>query len=64
MSLAAPRYGLPAAPWRRASWRLSSWRPHRRRRLLADVAAWTLGLLLLVWALLPTYNMLLIALDE
>ena len=58
MSLAAPRYGLPAAPWR-----LSSWRPHQRRRLLADVAAWTLGLLLFVWALLPTYNMLLIALD-
>ena len=59
VSLAKPLYGLTAA-----SWRLSSWRPHRRRRLLADVAAWALGLLLLVWSLLPTYNMLLIALDE
>jgi hypothetical protein len=64
VSLATPRYGAPAAARRLPSWRLSSWRPHRRRRLLADVAAWTLGLLLLVWALLPTYNMLLIALDE
>src|SRR5207248_11098500 len=43
---------------------LSSWRPQRVRRLVADVAAWTLGLLLLVWSLLPTYNILLIALDE
>ncbi len=59
MSLATSRYGLPAAPGR-----LASWLPHRRRRLLADAAAWTLGLVLLVWALLPTYNMLLIALDE
>ena len=54
----------PATAWPRLSWRLSSWLPHRRRRLLADVAAWALGLLLLVWSLLPTYNMLLIALDE
>src|SRR5215831_12849475 len=59
VSLATPRYGLPAA-W----WRFASWRPHRRRRLLAESAAWTLGLLLLLWSLLPTYNMLLIALDE
>ncbi|HYX01024.1 MAG TPA: hypothetical protein VE963_02985, partial [Reyranella sp.] len=59
MSLATPRYGLPAA-W----WRFASWRPHRRRRLLAESAAWTLGLLLLLWSLLPTYNILLIALDE
>jgi multiple sugar transport system permease protein len=59
VSLATPPYGLTAA-----SWRLSSWLPHRRRRLLADVAAWALGLLLFVWSLLPTYNMLLIALDE
>jgi len=59
VSLATPRYGLPAA-W----WRVASWRPHRRRRLLAEIAAWTLGLLLLVWSLLPTYNLLLIALDE
>jgi multiple sugar transport system permease protein len=64
MSLATPRYGLPAAPRRLSSWRLSIWRPHRRRRLLADVVAGTLGLLLLLWSLLPTYNMLLIALDE
>ena len=59
MSLATPRYGLTAA-----SWRLSARLPHRRRKLLADVAAGTLGLLLLLWSLLPTYNMLLIALDE
>ena len=38
-------------------------RPHRLRRLLGNAAALTVGLVLLIWSLLPTYNMLLIALD-
>src|SRR5262249_44145852 len=63
VSLATPRYGLSGARWR-SFWQLSSWPAHRWRRLLTDIAAWTLGLVLLVWALLPTYNMFLIALDE
>jgi multiple sugar transport system permease protein len=38
-------------------------RPHRRRRLLGNAAALAVGFVLLLWSLLPTYNMLLIALD-
>ena len=40
-------------------------RPRRRlRRLLTDVASGILGIVLLVWSLVPVYNMLLIALDR
>jgi multiple sugar transport system permease protein len=39
-------------------------RPHyRRRRLLTKAAAVILGIALLIWTLLPVYNMLLMALD-
>ena len=39
-------------------------RPHyRRRRLLTKAAAGILGIALLIWTLLPVYNMLLMALD-
>jgi multiple sugar transport system permease protein len=38
-------------------------KPYRLRRLLGDAAALAVGLVLLIWSLLPTYNMLLIALD-
>jgi multiple sugar transport system permease protein len=38
-------------------------RRQRRRRLLVEVASLILGLVLLIWSLLPCYNMLLIALD-
>jgi multiple sugar transport system permease protein len=48
---------VPAA----AAWPLR--RPRRLRRLLATAAALVLALALLIWSLLPTYNMLLIALD-
>lgn len=42
----------------------SACRPHyRRRRVLAKVAAVILGIGLLIWTLLPVYNMLLMALD-
>lgn len=59
MSLASPRLlRLSEA----AGWRLLR-RPHRLRRLLGNAAALTLGFVLLIWSLLPTYNMLLIALD-
>jgi multiple sugar transport system permease protein len=37
---------------------------YRRRRLVTKVSAATLGVLLLIWTLLPVYNMLLIALDS
>jgi multiple sugar transport system permease protein len=37
---------------------------HRRRRLLTKAAAVTLGVGLLIWTLLPVYNMLLMALDS
>src|SRR5262249_13802975 len=37
--------------------------PHRLRRVLGIAAALAVGLALLIWSLLPTYNMLLIALD-
>jgi len=59
VSLASPRLlRLSEA----AGWRLLR-RPHRLRRLLGNAAALTLGFVLLIWSLLPTYNMLLIALD-
>jgi multiple sugar transport system permease protein len=35
-----------------------------RRRLIGNMAAIALGVFLLIWTLLPVYNMLLIALDE
>jgi multiple sugar transport system permease protein len=38
-------------------------RRHRLRRTLGEAAAGMLGLVLLIWSLLPVYNMLLIALD-
>ena len=38
--------------------------PRRLRRLLTDVASGILGIVLLVWSLVPVYNMLLIALDR
>ena len=37
---------------------------YRLRRVLAEVASVTLGVVLLVWSLVPVYNMLLIALDR
>jgi len=37
---------------------------YRLRRVLAEVASVTLGLVLLIWSLTPVYNMLLIALDR
>jgi len=37
---------------------------YRLRRVLAEVASVTLGVVLLVWSLAPVYNMLLIALDH
>lgn len=37
---------------------------HRRRRVAARAAGAFLGLALLIWTLLPVYNMLLIALDQ
>ena len=62
MSLASPRLlGPPEAP--AAAWPLLG-RSHRLRRLLGRAAALAVGFVLLVWSLLPTYNMLLIALDE
>ena len=36
----------------------------RLRRALTEVASVTLGLVLLIWSLVPVYNMLLIALDR
>src|SRR5215467_3195721 len=38
--------------------------PRRLRRLLTDVASGILGIVLLIWSLVPVYNMLLIALDR
>jgi multiple sugar transport system permease protein len=37
---------------------------YRLRRVLAEVASVTLGVVLLIWSLIPVYNMLLIALDR
>ena len=36
---------------------------YRLRRVLAEAASVTLGVVLLIWSLTPVYNMLLIALD-
>jgi multiple sugar transport system permease protein len=36
---------------------------HRPGRVVAEVASVTLGIVILIWSLLPVYNMLLIALD-
>src|SRR6201997_4845955 len=38
-------------------------RRNRRRRALTEMGSMTLGVVLLIWSLLPVYNMLLIALD-
>src|SRR5258708_31469505 len=38
-------------------------RRNRRRRALTEVGSAMLGVVLLIWSLLPVYNMLLIALD-
>jgi multiple sugar transport system permease protein len=48
----APSFGWPAR-----------WPRHRMRRILTEAASAVLGVVLLVWSLLPVYNMLLIALD-
>ena len=40
------------------------WPRHRRQRLLAKVAAIVLGIGLLIWTLLPVWNMMLMALDS
>ncbi len=40
------------------------WPRHRRRRLLAKSAAIVLGIILLIWTLLPVWNMTLMALDS
>ncbi len=45
-----------------AAWPALGW-PHRLRRWLGNAAALAVGFVLLIWSLLPTYNMLLIALD-
>ena len=59
MSLASPRLLRPAEM---PAWPLLR-QPHRLRRLLGNAAALLAGFALLIWSLLPTYNMLLIALD-
>src|SRR4029077_8163530 len=48
----APSFGWPAR-----------WPRYRMRRILTEAASAVLGVVLLVWSLLPVYNMLLIALD-
>jgi multiple sugar transport system permease protein len=45
-----------------ASGRLARWR-HRRRRLLTEAGSAVLGIVLLIWSLMPIYQMFLIALD-
>ncbi len=59
MSVASPRLAQPAEA---SVWPLLR-QPHRLRRLLGNAAALLAGFVLLIWSLLPTYNMLLIALD-
>jgi multiple sugar transport system permease protein len=59
MSLAGSRLLRPSEV---AVWPLLR-KPYRLRRLLGDAAALAVGFVLLIWSLLPTYNMLLIALD-
>jgi multiple sugar transport system permease protein len=44
--------------------RRTAYRPRRLRRLLGKAAAIVLGIGLLIWTLLPVYNMLLMALDS
>lgn len=46
-----------------ASGRPAPRRRYRRRRALGEAASVALGVVLLIWSLLPVYNMLLIALD-
>src|SRR5262249_43603523 len=48
----APSFGRPARRWR-----------YRLRRILTEAPSAVLRVALLVWSLLPVYNMLLIALD-
>ncbi len=48
----APSFGWPAR-----------WPRYRMQRILTEAASAVLGVVLLVWSLLPVYNMLLIALD-
>jgi len=43
--------------------RAARWPRYRVRRVLTEAASVVLGVVLLVWSLLPVYNMLLIALD-
>ena len=52
MSVAAASAGLALAR-----------RRHRRRRVLIEAGSVTLGVILLIWSLIPVYNMFLIALD-
>ena len=44
--------------------RPTRWRRHRLRRVLVEGFSALLGAVLVIWSLLPVYNMLLIALDE
>ncbi|HEY2871161.1 MAG TPA: hypothetical protein VGJ56_04555, partial [Reyranella sp.] len=59
MSLASPRLLRPSEA---AAWPVLG-QPHRLRRRLGAAGALAVGFVLLIWSLLPTYNMLLIALD-
>ena len=56
MSVASPRLLRPSE----AVWPLLG-RPHRLRRRLGTGLALAVGVVMLIWSLLPTYNMLLIA---
>jgi multiple sugar transport system permease protein len=59
VSLASPRLLRPSEA---AAWPVLG-QPHRLRRRLGAAGALAVGFVLLIWSLLPTYNMLLIALD-
>ena len=59
MSLAGPRLLRPSEA---AAWPVLG-QTHRLRRRLGAAGALAVGFVLLIWSLLPTYNMLLIALD-